>query len=387
MKRNVAVVIPAYREHAVIEKTLASLEASYATVADHVSQPTVIVVVNNPKQVSTQFVQDNQKMLRLLEDWATRSPMNLIALDYTDPGLDKGVGEARKIGMDYAVAKHLPFDDDVVVSLDADCEVDLRYFQTLFTRPLKEAVGFTLGFAHPTQKTNTVLYELYLRYMKQGLAHAGSAFAFTAIGSCLGASRLGYQKSGGMVAKTATEDFHFLNRLRKVGPLSQWQDTIVHPSDRNSARAPLGTGVFLAQAGKDLHSALQQLVIASPLAFERLGRVEQAIVDFAHQDSLLESLKNAGEQDSYAHLQARGIVDKLYAIKENCASRAMFRRRRVEVWDGLETFRLLRWMMQPSPPVRPQQLIQWAQALANMDHDQPLDLLQAYRQLDQTLLA
>ncbi|MEZ4846198.1 MAG: hypothetical protein R2877_04395 [Bdellovibrionota bacterium] len=59
----------------------------------------------------------------------------------------KTAGVARKIGMSYAITKYLKRPDDLIVSLDADCTVDLNYIATLYQMDLKDA-AFTFYFEH-----------------------------------------------------------------------------------------------------------------------------------------------------------------------------------------------------------------------------------------------
>src|SRR5437763_886152 len=93
----IAIVIPSYAEYSTLPKTLLSLEES----AQGEDLFSVVVVVNQPKDASPEKKNDNQKTL----EWFSRNSFsfNLHVLDQMKSALIHGVGEARKIGMDFAV--------------------------------------------------------------------------------------------------------------------------------------------------------------------------------------------------------------------------------------------------------------------------------------------
>lgn len=165
MSISVAIVIPAYREATYIEKTLVSIEKSVQYSIEKNWIPRVIVVVNNPTGVSDSFRRENQLLIQSLMDLRSTLSFPLDVLDYTDPGIKNGVGEARKIGMNYAIAKYLNDPKDLIVSLDADCTVELNYVSALFQIHLKGS-AFTLYFEHALDSesiifSNLALYSLF----------------------------------------------------------------------------------------------------------------------------------------------------------------------------------------------------------------------------------
>lgn len=66
-----------------------------------------------------------------------------------------------------------------------------------------------------------------------------------------------YTKIGGMTPRSATEDFHFLNKLRRQGPIQYNTSTTVKPSSRQSERVTLGTGYFLTKSKQILSRLFQ----------------------------------------------------------------------------------------------------------------------------------
>ena len=85
-------------------------------------------------------------------------------------------------------------------------------------------------------------YEIFLRAYVMGLSFAGSPYAFHAIGSTMACTAQAYVDVRGMNRRTAAEDFHFLNKLAKIGSIGVIETTTVFPSPRPSKRVPFGTG-------------------------------------------------------------------------------------------------------------------------------------------------
>lgn len=290
----------------------------------------MVVVVNQPQNAPPDVTQQNLALLSSLKTdrgkWAF--PLTLIGR-VTKP-IQKGVGEARKIGMDFAVSSLLKNPEDLIVSLDADSRVDENYLSYLCTQQLKGS-AFTLRFEHPLEEAESpdwiACYELFLRYTKYHLARVGSPFAFYTIGSCLGTNVESYQRSGGMPARPATEDFHFLNKLRKYGSIEEWNGTCVYPSPRTASRVFLGTGFFLEQARTDFESAFQSLRIPRPKTFDRLGELLAAIRGSYHSP-------NSQLPDD--------LRERLANLRKNVTSLEAFEKRLSEVFDGLATFRFLK---------------------------------------------
>ncbi|MCB1197166.1 MAG: glycosyltransferase [Deltaproteobacteria bacterium] len=383
MSIKVAIVIPAYREALYIEKTLRSIEKSVQFANQSVPTPPVVIVVNNPATISRKFLKENQMLVRFLEDSKPLYSFEIHILDYTDPGIKFGVGQARKIGLEYAMVKWLHDPQDRLVCLDADTTVNAQYIAALYQN-LDDISGFTIDCHHPTDREEMIFYELFLRYVPYGLQQAKSPFGFIAIGSAMGCTVEAYKKIGGMPAKSATEDFHFLNKLRKLAPIRVLSDAKVYPSDRKSFRVTLGTGAFLKSTGKNLEYAMQKLVIPTPEEYKRLQKVIESLQDFYATDSLLHLFEQINDVTSYQHLRERGIVEKLHKIKDGCTDMVTYFKRIMEIFDGLETIRLLRYYMQDRQPLTLGQFLTWCQQLhdptAHIHSTDPLQMLHAYRQ-------
>src|SRR5690606_34259480 len=84
-------------------------------------------------------------------------------------------------------------------------------------------------------------------YHARGLAWCGSPYAFHTIGSTMACTARAYAPVAGMPKRTAGEDFYFLDKLAKAGPIEPMNGTVVQCSPRASHRVPFGTGRRMSQ--------------------------------------------------------------------------------------------------------------------------------------------
>jgi hypothetical protein len=182
------------------------------------------------------------------------TPLRLAFVDASSAGHELppkgGVGHARKIGMDRALALLGSRNEgkERIYCLDADTLAEPNYLSSLrnhferFSPP-----GAVVAFSHPIPEDRRLAagiccYEIFLRYYVLGLAWAGSPYAFHSIGSTMACTAAAYTAVRGMPCRQAGEDFYFLNKLAKLAPLGDVSDTTVYPSARTSGRVPFGTG-------------------------------------------------------------------------------------------------------------------------------------------------
>ena len=302
-------------------------------------------------------------------------------LDATQPGLRFGVGEARKMGMELALREVLASETDRIVSLDADTAVAPSYVETLLHHPLRGA-GFVLRFEHRLEEADNpgaiALYELFLRHMALSLRKAGSPFAYVSIGSAIGTDARHYRLCGGMPLKSATEDFHFLNKLRKLGPIEEWDDSCVYPSSRQSRRVLLGTGFFLSNFAMDREGSFEKLNIPSPAAFEQLSRTLQCLAS-GH-----EGLSEATLSDMPAvatFLERHDYIRRIDELRRNSASEAAYRARIHQVFDAMATWRLLRALAEDEPRPGIDRFLAWCAQTVGLQSMDAVDLLKAFREL------
>ena len=168
----------------------------------------------------------------------------------------QGVGLARKIGADVALALHHA---KVVASpwlgcTDADVVLPADYFAQMRALP-SHAAAATFPFVHgpesdPARARAIAHYEATLRYYVQGLRWAGSPYAFHTVGSTLAVHATAYARVRGFPRLLAAEDFYVLDKLRKVGPVVALQGLPLMLSGRVSPRVPFGTGRAMLRAAQ-----------------------------------------------------------------------------------------------------------------------------------------
>lgn len=266
------VVIPVLAESESLFQTLESLAQNPA---EELEGTLVVCVVNNRAEpyARVDLIADNRKVLEQLKQIVQgRRPLavgagalRLAYIDASSPGKElrpkMGVGEARRIGLDYALAvlcrNDLP--DGLLISLDADTTVARNYLQGIREHfAAHDSGAAVVAYAHPVpddphHREAILLYELFLRYHELGLRAAGSPYALPTIGSTIVVRGGAYVAAGGMNRKQAGEDFYFVQQLVKTGSVTRIDTTTVFPSPRASDRVPFGTGVgvgrFLAGDG------------------------------------------------------------------------------------------------------------------------------------------
>ena len=192
----------------------------------------------------------------------------------------EGVGRARKIGADIALALIAA---SVVASRwihssDADAHLPLDYF---FAVPkAAAAVAGVLPFRHrcgdDAVGAATRLYELSLEYHVAGLRWAASPYGFHSVGSALVVRADAYAQVRGFPRRAGGEDFYLLNKLAKIGEVLAPTAPVIELDARASTRVPFGTGPAVARlvsrldAGEDLTSAA---IFHHPEVFRQLQAV------------------------------------------------------------------------------------------------------------------
>jgi hypothetical protein len=245
-----AVVIPSLAEGDRLFKTLQSLAANPA---QWTANFLVVVVINQGTHAAAGHQRQNGLDLARLADLGERSELCLAWVDAASPGCEvpsrqAGVGFARKLGMDLALARLDWSVEPLLVCLDADTLVEAGYLEAIAAHFRQSALGAAvLPFRHqpatsPVQQAAIERYELFLRSYVYGLSLAGSPYAFNSVGSAMACRASSYVRCGGMNCRKAGEDFYFLQKLAKTDGVGQLTGTTVFPEPRVSERVPFGTG-------------------------------------------------------------------------------------------------------------------------------------------------
>ena len=312
----------------------------------------VVVVVNESEKSGAKVKNFNQENYQKLFEWKANNDRENLVLHpiyaHSVNAKYAGAGMARKIGMDEAIRRFNAMNrpEGVIISLDADCLVSpnyLRQIESVFFGD-KSCFAATLNFRHridemadPKQKLGIRLYEDYLHYYKKALDFTGFPDSIYTIGSAFAVRADAYVKQGGMNRRQAGEDFYFLNKLTKLGKITEINDAFVYPSARVSDRVPFGTGAAMTKWMNDIDDLALTYNFAAFLDLKIL---------FDQVDALFRNNANTGFMASLPasvrdYLQILEFSDKLAEINTNSASLASFRKRFFQFFDGFIILRFL----------------------------------------------
>lgn len=302
-----AIVIPSLAEAVSLPQTLESLSRNPADLLDRFM---ILIVVNQRADAPEHDTADNRLTLANLPLWRQQYGLNnLFWMDAASAGNElppkQGVGLARKIGLDLALAL-LDYrnGDPLLICLDADTLVQQDYLAAI-TRHFSSssAGGASIPYRHrpasdPAGQSAIDRYELFLRAYVLGLELAGSPYAFHTVGSAMACRASAYVAAGGMNRRLAGEDFYFLQQVHKTSGVAALAGTVVHPSPRSSHRVPFGTG---RSVGDMLSDGEQRLLFYQPVVFSIVGDWLGFVVDHP-------------EADASAMLAAAGGIDPVLGM-------------------------------------------------------------------------
>nr|VFK29356.1 MAG: Glycosyltransferase, catalytic subunit of cellulose synthase and poly-beta-1,6-N-acetylglucosamine synthase [Candidatus Kentron sp. MB]VFK33514.1 MAG: Glycosyltransferase, catalytic subunit of cellulose synthase and poly-beta-1,6-N-acetylglucosamine synthase [Candidatus Kentron sp. MB]VFK76247.1 MAG: Glycosyltransferase, catalytic subunit of cellulose synthase and poly-beta-1,6-N-acetylglucosamine synthase [Candidatus Kentron sp. MB] len=379
----------------------------------------VIVVVNAAPTDAPAIHAQNRRTIALAGKWIARhrdDRLRFYILHFPNlPSRHAGVGLARRLGMDEAVARFAAIDnpdDAIIACLDADCGCDENYLTALVTHfsSHPKTPGCSIYFEHPldpesphhpalapAERAAIAGYELHLRYYVHGLRYAGSPYAYHTVGSCMAVRARIYQAQGGMNRRKAGEDFYFLQKIAGLGNFTQLPHTRVLPSPRLSERVPFGTG-------QAIRSSLARDDIAftsyAPAVFRDLrtllGRFRDlyAIINSNSltDGALTTSLTTGLPPYVSAFLNAQGFETRCAEIRRNAASPANFEKRFHRWFNAFLTLKFIHFATAHSYPKVPVEqgahtLLQWSESkkssIEGENHlPQRETLLLRYRALD-----
>lgn len=373
-----AVVVPAYREDPrFVEGLVGAAQASRG-------RTLAIVVVNAPDDAPRDAHSEDERLIeglvqrlhgvRRVEQATVAwhgslegTSLDVLVIDRASERArlppKQGVGLARKIGSDVALALHVDgkVKSALVFGTDADAVLPDGYFDAPGVETNAGLAAVVFPFWHepahdPAITRATALYELSLRYYVAGLAWAGSPYAFHTLGSATAVSAHAYAAVRGYPKREAAEDFYLLNKLAKVGAVLRAGGPPVRIQSRASDRTPFGTGRRVAEAiasgehdfySPDVFAALRPLFGALE-SFAEHGAVERLYADI----DVMSDCVHKSVIDLFENFDARTEFEA--ASREVQAPAA--RRRRVHSWlDAWRTLKLvhsLRARCFPSVPWR-----------------------------------
>ncbi len=274
--------------------------------------------------------------------------------------LKEGVGRARKLGCDIALALHATnkVRSPWIATTDADAYVPTSYFSL----PKSSAAALLFDYTHgPQPDLAHRLYEGFLRYYVEGLRYAGSPYAFHALGSTIVVSAETYARVRGFPRREAAEDFYLLNKVAKEGEVVVLSDCI-RLQPRDSHRVPFGTGVgtFKIRALLDENLGYRMY---DPRCFSELKRFLEAVEEvWQDEPERIASLAPF----AYRWFTSQGGVAALATILSE-RQQLQSRQRAFRVW--MDSFRTLKLMHYLRDEVWPN--LSWETALAEAPFEVP----------------
>ena len=379
-------VIPAYGEGQSLFDTLGS--APKGPRGD-----TLIVVVFNARADSPERVHEANRASRARLHEAAKSsreiggspPVSALAYPYgtvavIDRALPRhflpegqGVGLARKIGNDLALALHAAgrIASPWIHNTDADTLLANDYFDQTEPIAADGNAAALYFFEHRFSDDEGLalaarLYEISLRYYTLGLAWARSPYAYEAMGSCIAIRPEAYAAVRGFPRKNAAEDFYVLDKLAKVGSIARLAGTPLLLEGRLSDRVPFGTGKALS----DLVSkkkALSGFQLYHPAVFGHLAawlRLLDAVADAGgRMEAALEELPRGSPffktELLLASLEKMGAFPAMREAIARSADAATMRRHFHTWFDAFRTLKLVHALRDGGLPSIP-----WRQAVA-----------------------
>ncbi len=284
----------------------------------------------------------------------------------------QGVGLARKIGNDFALALHA--DARIAASwihnTDADTLLANDYFDQTEAIPEDGNAAALYFFEHRFSDDEELglaarLYEISLRYYTLGLAWAGSPYAYQAMGSCIAIRPAAYATVRGFPRKNAAEDFYVLDKLAKVGSIARLAGTPLLLEGRISDRVPFGTGKALSDLVSK-RKALSGFTLYHPAVFGHLAewlRVLDAVADAGGRMEALEELPRGNPffktELLLATLEKMGAFPAMREAIARSGDPATMRRHFHTWFDAFRTLKLIHELRDGGLPSIP-----WRQALA-----------------------
>ena len=288
------------------------IQSAQEAASNNILHVLIVLVVNHRKDAPV-WMQENNK--NFLLEWksqlndlyvndngayaGTYKNLTLLVVDRASIGREfpqkQGVGLARKIGCDLAYffwwAKKskvsFAFTSDGDATLPQDYFVGFDWIA--FEKNKTSAITFPFEHIELDSMSSSEIkamnaYDYYLRYYQRGLRNSGSPYAYQNIGSTICFYLPYYGKVRGFPKKEAGEDFYFLNKLRKMGPIVEKIGDPIQLQGRPSTRVPFGTGKSIINISKTLANGEDYLVY-HPHVFDVLKvLIEQATLYCHHRD-------------------------------------------------------------------------------------------------------
>lgn len=191
---------------------------------------------------------------------------------------EQGVGLARKIGCDIALAlsKESVLRSDWVHTTDADAHLPHSYFDIAYRNCAAIIYPHKYREAESALFQATKIYDARMLDYRTQLAKAGSSYAYNPTGSLLAINLTRYAEARGFPKRAGGEDFYLLNKLQKLGGVESIDYPEIELECRESYRVPFGTGPAVSKLLK-LASPEEEPIFYHPACFESLAEGWQCL--------------------------------------------------------------------------------------------------------------
>jgi hypothetical protein len=276
--------------------------------------------------------------------------------------------------------------DDLIISLDADTRFHPGYFTSVVEnfREHPQAIALSIPYYHelvddPNKNRVILRYEIYMRYYAMNLWLSGSPYSFTAVGSAIALPVRSYKAIGGITPHPGGEDFYFMQKLVKYGPVLVWNTHKVYPATRYSDRVGFGTGPAMKRG---VHGDWSSYPLYPKLYFT-------SIKETIHLFEELYEYTVPTPMDLF--LKEKFKEDDLWEpLRKNSRSLTQFIKACHTKIDGLRTLQYLKWRHREKQQNDEMNLQEWfeqidpkARQSLNLDslsfEKSPVDLLNAIR--------
>ncbi len=313
----------------------------------------LIVVVNGKESTPPEAKLSNEALWKALPRLESEC-VTIVAVDRFSPGRElgpkQGVGQARKIGCDLAlalIAAGKVQSADIEIT-DADASLPEDFFVNAKDTARTPFAGLNVDrpvvglhdFVHrpePGYERHIAEYDAFLHYYERGLAQAGSPYAFQTVGSTLRVSAAAYAEVRGFPDKAAGEDFYLLNKLAKVGGVYATGKTITL-SGRPSWRVPFGTGASVNKIDQEFSQG-KPYEIYDPKVFESVTSWLGALNAWAEVPDDLAFRQRVG--DLWPIGEMLGAPHALQSARTSRRDAASRRRHLHEWFDAFRTLRFV----------------------------------------------
>ena len=238
-------------------------------------------------------------------------------------------------------------EETVLHCLDADTIVSPYYLSKIASSYQKNKIkALTVDFKHQRsndEKINRYIreYENFLKKTANFIHKSGSPYGYVSLGPSITCLAQTYVKVGGMVKNKATEDFYFLQKIRKFTNIHFLNDILVFPSSRLSTRVYLGTGFRMKELidGKSIED-----LYYSKISFEVLKQSINKILSLYKKElfCLKEELSNIDDSLSLFFMK-EGLFDIWEKINKESKTSTQFELQFHKWFDNLKTLRLLKF--------------------------------------------